>query len=202
MFNVISLSEARSNRLTRYFTGRPCKRGHICERKISDRSCVECNKIKVKKWRIEHKDQYKAIKRKWEVDNPDKQKAIKRRERIKNKDVYNASFRRRYKLNPEKIRTNSEKWTLKNPHKRAAYVRKRQARKLNSTPSWLNEVQLQEMENFYWLAKDLEKVTEGKYHVDHIVPLQGKNVCGLHVPWNLQVLPSDINVKKSNIVTI
>ena len=50
----------------------------------------------------------------------------------------------------------------------------------------------------YWLASDLFKVTGEEYHVDHIVPLVGVDVCGLHVPWNLQVLPSDLNLKKGN----
>jgi hypothetical protein len=55
-----------------------------------------------------------------------------------------------------------------------------------------------EIKNFYWLARDLKSVTGEEYHVDHIVPINGKNVCGLHVPWNLQVLPADINMSKGN----
>ena len=54
------------------------------------------------------------------------------------------------------------------------------------------------IESYYWLAQDLFKVSGQTYHVDQIVPLQGRHVCGLHVPWNLQVLPSDINISKSN----
>lgn len=74
----------------------------------------------------------------------------------------------------------------------------RRALKLKATPSWITEDQLEEIENFYWLTKDLQSLSGEVYHVDHIVPLKGKNVCGLHVPWNLQVLPADINLSKGN----
>jgi len=69
-------------------------------------------------------------------------------------------------------------------------------------PSWLSPEQIQEMTNLYWLAQDLKTVTGMMYHVDHIVPLKGHNVCGLHVPWNLQVLPADVNMRKSNKMEI
>lgn len=67
-----------------------------------------------------------------------------------------------------------------------------------ATPKWLSKEQREEMEHFYWLASDLKRVTGFDYHVDHIIPLQGENVCGLHVPWNLQVLPSYMNLSKGN----
>jgi hypothetical protein len=67
-----------------------------------------------------------------------------------------------------------------------------------ATPSWLNELQKAAIDQMHWLARDLEITSGYTYQVDHIVPLRGKDVCGLHVPWNLQILPSDINLSKGN----
>ena len=85
-----------------------------------------------------------------------------------------------------------------NLHRAALRQRSRYAKKKQAMPIWLTEDQLVEIANFYWLANDLGKVSGEVYHVDHIVPLQGKNVCGLHVPWNLQILPADLNIAKRN----
>lgn len=92
----------------------------------------------------------------------------------------------------------NRKWSARNPAYNRAKAAKRRAYRLKATPKWLTGIHWEEIKNFYWLSKDLERVSGEKYHVDHIVPLQGKNVCGLHVPWNLQILPSDINLSKHN----
>ena len=67
-----------------------------------------------------------------------------------------------------------------------------------ATPYWLSKMHKIEIEDIYWCAREMERILGEKFHVDHIVPINGKNVCGLHVPWNLQILTVEENLKKGN----
>ena len=69
------------------------------------------------------------------------------------------------------------------------------AKKLNATPSWAD---LKAMEIIYERARDETQVTGVVMHVDHIVPLVSDIVCGLHVPWNLEVITGKANLSKGN----
>lgn len=89
-------------------------------------------------------------------------------------------------------------WKKKNSGKVNFYTSKRRASKTKATPHWLTEAHHKDIKAMYLLAKKFEGLCGIKYHVDHIVPLKGDNVCGLHVPWNLQLLPASINISKSN----
>ena len=75
---------------------------------------------------------------------------------------------------------------------------KRMAAKKQRTPSWLNQAHFAEIEGTYHFAKVMEMITGRKYHVDHIEPLQGRDVSGMHVPWNLQVILAQENFRKGN----
>ncbi len=72
---------------------------------------------------------------------------------------------------------------------------KRRTAELNATPTWVNESKIKEI---YRECADISTRTGIQHHVDHIIPLRGKKVCGLHVPWNLQVITASDNLKKSN----
>ena len=72
------------------------------------------------------------------------------------------------------------------------------AQKLNATPKWLTETQWEEMHRIYKVANKVSLTTGKPHDVDHIIPLQGENICGLHVPWNLAILPASINRSKGN----
>ena len=115
-----------------------------------------------------------------------------------NSDRVAASRQRWYEKNKEKAFEQARKYAAENPAWKAAHCAKRRSRKLRACPLWLTQEQLNEIEQFYQQAKTLFKETGIPHHVDHIVPLQGKSVSGLHVPWNLQVITASANSKKSN----
>jgi hypothetical protein len=118
--------------------------------------------------------------------------------RLDNKEKHNTSNKLNYGKNKVKYLAKHKEWKQSNPSLVASYRARRRASKLNATPPWLTAEHHKQMEDVYWLSKDVTAISGEAYHVDHIVPLQGKTVCGLHVPWNLQVLPSDINLSKNN----
>ena len=97
----------------------------------------------------------------------------------------------------ERRRQSSKEWKERNPekarHHRSVYGAKRRATKLNATPAWANQDKI----NYVYYCRDVvNRVYGGNCEVDHIVPLQGKHVCGLHVHNNLQLLSAKANRSK------
>jgi len=125
-------------------------------------------------------------------------KARKKQHYQENKTSIRSKQSEYYEANKERILKANKEWKMTNHHLVIQNVNERKKKVRQAMPNWLSQEDKQYIKNLYWLAKDLSSVSEGKYHVDHIVPLKGENVCGLHVPWNLQVLPEDINLKKGN----
>lgn len=116
----------------------------------------------------------------------------------KHKEDRNAFARSWRKENREKHLNTLKKYRDKNKPLRASLQMKRKAAKLQRTPSWLSEFDLLKIKCLYQVAAMRTKESGQEWQVDHIVPLQGKTVCGLHVPWNLQVIPAIDNLKKNN----
>jgi len=149
---------------------------------------------------------YKALNKAWRKNNPDAVREIQRRYRARRDPAMNKADYLRSKekkkqyaaLNKERIKINQKRWRQRNPGKVMAVVRRYQANKLHATPKWANHFF---MEEAYDLAARRSKMKCGgvaKWHVDHIVPLQNKLVCGLHVEHNLQVIPWLDNHRKGN----
>ena len=89
----------------------------------------------------------------------------------------------------------NQEWVNNNRPRMNAHAAKRNSIKLNAIPNWANLVQI---EAKYQLAAMFSKCSGVSHEVDHIIPLQGKNVCGLHVEYNLRVITQEANRKKGN----
>lgn len=126
--------------------------------------------------------------RKYRINNEASLKEKAKKYRIKNKERIN-NYILQYRLNNKtKISKTTKSYYLKNLHIFKAINAKRRATKLKATPKFANLNKIKEIYN---------NCPKG-FHVDHIVPLTSKLVCGLHVEWNLQYLPAKENLSKSN----
>lgn len=202
---IISKSEAVLLGLKKYFTGKPCKQGHISEKYTNKSTCVEClrlsSALRIDKKRESDKKRYHSL--------TDAQRE-KERTRLR---IHAA---KKYKENPRKaidcvLRSSRKhrdkklkalaKWKEKNPNwnkeyrqlphakeKARFFASRRRAIKIQAMPLWANQDLI---ELIYATCPD-------GMHVDHIVPLVSKFVCGLHCEANLQHLPAKENFSKNN----
>jgi hypothetical protein len=100
--------------------------------------------------------------------------------------------------NLDAARNATKNWKKKNAAKVNAQCKERRLRVKNSIPCWVEEEELWMIEQAYDLAQIRSLLFGIKFHVDHIIPIKGKNVCGLHAPNNLQVIPAIENYRKGN----
>lgn len=138
--------------------------------------CRPCVKQACREWRQENPGAFK----KWRSRNAEHERLRGRRYREANKD---------------RVTSNYARWAKENKHKVNALVAKRIARKLQATPSWADHAAIRAI---YEKAARLTAETGVKHEVDHIYPLRGKLVCGLHCEANLQVLTESQNLSKGN----
>jgi 5-methylcytosine-specific restriction endonuclease McrA len=180
--------EAQATGAKYYFTGEPCKHGHVAPRKTKG-ACIECLKVEWEKANIARADYFRdynkseagqQAKRKYYEAN--KENVIARAQARPDED------KRRYKKTHK----------VNNPdmYKEMTSLRRRRFR--DATPKWLTDTHKMEIRLKYRLAIELSRATGERYAVDHIIPLHGENVCGLHVPWNLQILTQKDNLAKYN----
>lgn len=181
-------AEAKALGATHYFTGEPCKHGHIAPRKTKG-ACVECLKIEWQKGN-ETRAQYFQQYNQSEAGQKAKKDYYER-----NKEAVIA----RAQARPDEIkRAYRNVHKQNNPDVYKALVSLRRARFRQATPKWLTAEHKLEIRLQYRLAIELSRRTKIRHAVDHIIPLIGENVCGLHVPWNLRVITQAENLLKSN----
>ena len=181
-------AEAKATGAKYYFTGEPCKHGHIAPRKTKG-ACLECLKLEWEKGnhtRAEYFRQY---------NKSEAGQTAKERYYEKNKALVIARAQ---------ARPASEKRAYKQRYKEAnldlyntlTSLRRRRFRE--ATPPWISRKQKVEVRQLYQIAMTMSRTTGEQYVVDHIYPLRSEVVCGLHVPWNLRVVTQAENLQKSN----
>jgi hypothetical protein len=165
----ITRDEAKAGGLSLFFTGLPCQQGHLAERYTSNGGCIICKST---------------------ANLPAPKKARKRQKeaarRILNRDQEKAAWAAWYPKVREKRLADKKAWRKANPERVKIHTETRRAAKELRCPSWVDR---RAIRDFYLNCPD-------GYSVDHIIPLRGKFVSGLHVPWNLQYLTLPENLSK------
>lgn len=151
-----------------------------------------------KDYRSTRLDMISEYARNWYIENRDRKLHLGRLWYQNNKEYVDTRNRQWRKDNPDKVRHLARLYRMVNADKCRSFTAKYRASKLQATPLWLDDGHIQEVLDFYTAATMFQVYTGIDYQVDHIVPLQGETVCGLHVPWNLQLLSSFENQSKGN----
>lgn len=122
------------------------------------------------------RENHKAANRRWRQNNPD-------------------YFNEYYEQNPDVVKRAKRKWKQRNPGKVKSDTMARIEKIRVATPPWADRRMI---DLVYIEADRLQGETGIRQAVDHIVPIRGKNVCGLHVHWNLRIITNSENAKKNN----
>lgn len=172
-----------------------------CKRSSSKQSYARLdNTIKKNKRReyyLNNKETELLRNKKWKESRLDYYKSKEKERYIKNKDTIAKKRRDLYIENPEYFNNKNKKSYIKNKHD-GRYTRKtakRRSMKLKATPEWSESDKIKLV---YKKAKELSELLGCDMEVDHYIPLNNPNVCGLHVWSNLQILEKEPNRQKSN----
>jgi hypothetical protein len=245
---IITRQEAKSLGLTRYFTGKPCKYGHVCERYSKNGRCFECNAAASNKFHNAAKSQRKAAgilrlseAKKLGLDFYDNGKPCKngvfgmrktnrqgqcfcfacykerkdfivkwqeKKRRLagipkrslgsKTDQEKKETYKKWVEENRERVNEQQRKWRQANRKKLRPYQSAYNAIRWKRTSIALAKLHFEQIVKVYEARDRKTKQTGIEHHVDHIIPILGKNICGLHVPWNMQIIPAKQNRIKSN----
>ena len=175
-----NIKEAKAAGVKHYFTGKECLRGHLSPRFVSTRKCMACSNVYCRNQYTKNPEYNRRRARDWYKAN--QEYSLKRMVQWRNN-------------NREISRLASTRWAKNNPARVLANINARRARLLQAIPAWAD---LDAIGLIYEKRKQISLDTGMVHHVDHIVPLRGKLVCGLHVSWNLRIIPARDNLQKGS----
>jgi hypothetical protein len=169
---------------------------NICEfyfsnnKKLHSSECKACTKEYVKKYKENNRTKVLEAKK-----NHHKKYYSSKKESpefLKNRSIQTKKWRN---SNKSKVKEYNKQYKNSNRDLCSAIANKRRVKISTSTPEWINNSELREI---YKEKNILSEYTGINYSVDHIIPINHEKVCGLHVPWNLQILTKSENSSKNN----
>jgi hypothetical protein len=214
--DVVSRKDAQAKGLKKYFTGSPCRRGHVAERYVTG-TCCACTserkkelyqqnkeavlaymKVQGAAYRAANPDKRAENAKRWKQNNAVRVLELERKRRAANPEQSRARSRAHYYKHRNRELLRQKVWRMANKGIVNAFTAQRKTDLLQRTPRWLTEDDLWLVRQAYELAALRTKFFGFAWHVDHKLPLRGFSVSGLHVPTNLQVIPGVENLRKGN----
>jgi|LakMenE18May11ns_1017448.scaffolds.fasta_scaffold9493625_1 hypothetical protein len=159
--------------------------------------CKECVNAQSREWKAANAEHIAEYNR--SCDKEYKRKAAAKY-REKNPEAHKEAQRKSRAKRKEKRYQEQKQWRAENPDKVKFYNASRKRSVRRATPSWLTKDLKKFIEIQYCMATLLSERMGEEYHVDHIHPLNHKDLCGLHVPWNLRVITAEENTRKNNLI--
>lgn len=190
---IITLAEAKAAGIKHYFTGMPCPKGHLSKRSVANRDCRRCCDLRARSTPEKRQALNKRGREYW-ASTIDVRRAQLKRSQDKHRDQRRADCRAQYLKNKKRYFAYALAWAKTHRGIKNNQTARYRAQLRRAMPHWLTRAHIKEMSEIYRTA------SARGLQVDHVVPLRGKTVCGLHVPWNLQHLSASDNAKKSNIL--
>jgi 5-methylcytosine-specific restriction endonuclease McrA len=199
--SIVTRAEAKNAGLSKYFTGKPCTKGHIAERRTESCSCVECQNLIVAKYREKNRELVNERTRVWRALNPERCAEMNRASRKalydKNPEKFRAKSKAFREAYPEKssawVKKAKSAWVKAHPEMSAIYARNRRAKKKNAEGTHT----IAEIRNLFSIQKGkcamCMRGIKLKFHADHIVPLALGGGNGIR---NIQLLCPPCNLKK------
>jgi hypothetical protein len=166
--------------------------------KLSEEERIRRRKESVKKSDLKNKARIKA----WRENNKDLLKKLSKEHYKANKQKYIDKANLWQAENIERKRQIKSKFKKRNRGAATADTAKYRADKDKRTPNWLTEFDHIHIKALYQLAAMRTRESGFPWHVDHVIPLRGKNVSGLHTPSNMRVIPGEENVRKNNVYAV
>jgi hypothetical protein len=216
---IITREQAKLRGLKKYFTGTKCNNGHLSNRRTANGSCDECvqlsrkknydsekNKIYQKQYYQQNKESLNAQSKQYYIEHNERLKEYAKQNYQNNIEYYLDYNKQYYQQNKEYFKTHNKQYYQKNIDYFIKYwsdnagmynanSAKRRSLIKQAIPTWANIDMIQKI---YDKCASTTNETGIRHNVDHIVPLQGKNVCGLHCEDNLQILTETANKQKGN----